>query len=89
MLYAYVNAIRILNATLELRFLLVLGQKKEIDKSLEKNIKEFFSRTNEALAQAFLNPLYKPKDYLKSPIFDEKVKTAVKECLRQVFDKRK
>jgi hypothetical protein len=67
----------------------VLGAKKEIDKSLEKYIKDFFTRANEALALAFLNPMYKPKEYIKSPIFEEKIKVAVKECLRQVFDKRK
>ena len=31
---------------------------------------------NEALAQAFLNPLYQPKSYLKSAVFEEKVKFA-------------
>ena len=33
-------------------------------------------KMNEALALAFLNRLYQPKSYIKSAIFEEKVKTA-------------
>lgn len=38
-LYSYVNAVRILFNIQEIKFILMLGQKKEIDKALEKYIK--------------------------------------------------
>jgi hypothetical protein len=42
------------------------------------------------MALAFLNPLYRPKDSIKSSTFDERVKVAAKEYLRSVFgDKKK
>lgn len=63
----------------------MLGQKKEIEKTLEKYIKEFFTKVNEALALALLNPLYHPREYIRSPIFEEKVKIAAKECLRTIL----
>ena len=45
---------------------------------------------NEGLAVALLNPLYHPREYLRSPIFEEKVKLAAKECLRTILvDKKK
>ena len=50
--------------------ILVLGQRKDIDKTVEKNIKQFFTKVNEAMALAFLNPLYRPKDCIKSNTFD-------------------
>ena len=68
----------------------MLGQKREIDKGLEKYIKEFFGKVNEGLAVALLDPLYHPREYLRSPIFEEKVKLAAKECLRTILvDKKK
>lgn len=38
-LYAFVNAVQI-------KFILMLGQKKEIDKGLERYIKDFFTKVN-------------------------------------------
>lgn len=68
----------------------MLGQKKEIDKGLERYIKDFFTKVNEALATSLLNPLYHPRQYLRSPSFEEKVKSAAKEYLRTILtDKRK
>lgn len=68
----------------------MLGQKKEIDKGLERYIKDFFTKVNEALAISLLNPLYHPRQYLRSPTFEEKVKSAAKENLRTVLtDKKK
>lgn len=47
----------------QLRLLLVLNlqNKKEIDKKTDTQIREFFTKANEYLASAMLNPLYKMK----------------------------
>ena len=68
-LYSYVNAVRKHFIIQEIKFILMLGQKKEIDKALERYIKEFFVKVNEALALSLLNPLYRPHQYINSPIF--------------------
>lgn len=56
----------------QLRLLLVLNlqSKKEIDKKTDSQIRDFFTRANEYLASAMLNPLYKTKEPIKSKVFD-------------------
>ena len=72
-----------------MRLVLALGGKREIDKSQEKAIKEFFSRVNDALAQAFLNPLYRPHEPIRSKAFEEKVRSAMRDHLRGITDRKR
>lgn len=67
----------------------MLGHKKDIDKAMEKNIREFFGKVNEGVALTFLNPLYRSKTYIKSGLFEEKVRAAVKDFLKGLFEIKK
>ena len=56
----------------QLRLLLVLNlqNKKEIDKKTDTQIREFFTKANQYIASAMLNPLYKIKEPIRSKVFD-------------------
>ena len=68
---------------------LAFTSRKEFDKKTDSIIKEFFVETNKALAMALLNPLYRLRDEIRSPIFNERVLNLGKEYLRPFFDKKK
>ena len=60
---------------IDLRYLLVLQMtRKEFNREVEEKVKALFTRVNECLAAATMNPLYTLHSEITSTSFDMKVR---------------
>ena len=72
-----------------MRLLLTFTVKVEGSKDIDKAINGFFTEANKCLANVLMNPLYKQKDEIKSPVFEEKISNLGKEYLKLILEKKK